>query len=98
MGDSLLRVLAGFALLCTAAGLAYTGLAIVQMRRFRDRTLRRRARFTVPVTVLKPLHGDEPFLHANLASFCEQDYRGYQVIFGAADPNDPALEVARRVA
>ena len=98
MGDSLLRILAGAALLCTAAGLAYTAMAIVQTRRFRDRTTRRRPRFTVPVTVLKPLHGDEPFLHANLASFCEQDYRDYQVIFGAADANDPALEVARRVA
>jgi ceramide glucosyltransferase len=48
--------------------------------------------------VLKPLYGDEPHLFENLCSFCDQQYPEYQVIFGAADPNDPALQVARRVA
>ncbi len=50
------------------------------------------------VCVLKPLHGDEPELYENLASFCTQDYPGsVRIILGAQDPADPALEIARRV-
>lgn len=52
-----------------------------------------------PVTILKPLHGDEPGLEANLASFCAQDYPApVEVVFGLQRPDDPALAVARRVA
>jgi ceramide glucosyltransferase len=85
------------ALLCTAAGLTYTAMAIAGMRKFRRRICESRSSFSSPVSVLKPLHGDEPHLYENLSSFCEQDYPSFQIIFGAADPNDPALDTARRV-
>jgi ceramide glucosyltransferase len=50
------------------------------------------------LTVLKALHGDEPELYENLASFCTQDYAGpVQLIMGARDSADPALAVAERV-
>ena len=50
------------------------------------------------VTVLRPLHGDEPELFDNLESLCVQDYAGQvQLIFGVADPADPALEAVRRL-
>jgi ceramide glucosyltransferase len=50
------------------------------------------------VSVLKPLHGDEPELYENLASFCAQDYAGaVQLVLGAQDLDDPALAIARRV-
>jgi ceramide glucosyltransferase len=49
------------------------------------------------VTILKPLHGAEPDLCANLVRFCDQDYTGsVQIVFGVDDPADPAVEVARR--
>ena len=52
----------------------------------------------IPVTVLKPLYGDEPALAANLSSFCEQDYRGLvQIVFGVRSAGDSALAVAERV-
>src|SRR5579872_3690533 len=50
------------------------------------------------VSVLKPLCGDEPGLLENLRSFCEQSHTKYELLFGARDANDPALEVARKVA
>ena len=48
-----------------------------------------------PVTVLKPLHGDEPLLEAALASFCAQDYPDFQIVFGVQDGSDPALAIVR---
>jgi ceramide glucosyltransferase len=86
--------IAGYAL--TAAGLAYAAAEIAGMRRFRDRRARP-VQSQPPVTILKPLHGDEPQLYENLRSFCKQSYPRYQVIFGSRDERDPALEVARRL-
>ncbi len=49
------------------------------------------------VTVLKPLHGDEPLLEQALASLCVQDYPDYQVVFGVHDRADQALAAVRHV-
>jgi ceramide glucosyltransferase len=51
-----------------------------------------------PVSILKPLCGVDPGLYENLRAIVEQQHPGFQVIFGAEDPFDPALEVARRLA
>jgi ceramide glucosyltransferase len=50
-----------------------------------------------PVTILKPLRGDEPGLYENLRSFCEQDYPAFQVVFGVRDATDPAVPVVERI-
>ena len=50
-----------------------------------------------PVSVLKPLHGDEPGLEAALRSFCRQRYPAFQLVFGVQDAADPALPVLRRI-
>src|SRR5882762_612037 len=50
-----------------------------------------------PVAILKPIHGMEEQLEKNLASFFEQDYPEYEIIFGARDAENPALAVAERV-
>src|ERR1700758_5288411 len=47
------------------------------------------------VSVLKPLHGDEPGLYENLRSFAEQDYPSVQLVLGVNDPQDGALPAAR---
>ncbi len=51
-----------------------------------------------PLTLLKPLHGIEPGLYANLARFCVQDYPSpVQIVFGVVDPADPAIAIVRRL-
>lgn len=55
------------------------------------------AAFLPPVSVLKPVHGDEPDLEQNLASFFEQDYPEYEILFCARHENDLGLAAARRV-
>jgi ceramide glucosyltransferase len=49
------------------------------------------------ISVLKPLHGDEPGLYENLRSFIEQDYLAVQVVLGVNDPEDGALPAAHAV-
>ncbi len=47
-----------------------------------------------PVTLLKPLCGEEPGLEAALRSFCCQDYPTLQVVFGVHSHDDPAHAIA----
>jgi ceramide glucosyltransferase len=54
--------------------------------------------FTPPLTLLKPLHGAEPGLEADLETFFQQDYPAYEILFCARTPEDEGLETARRVA
>jgi ceramide glucosyltransferase len=88
-------VLATPALVCAVGavlGIVYTLLAAVLIGRFFARPAAQPTSYP-PVTVVKPLHGDEWQLLANLSSFCQQDYEGpVQFLFGVHDSNDPALE------
>lgn len=54
---------------------------------------------TLPgISVLKPLHGAEPALAANLRTIFDQDYGGpVQLIFGARNADDPALTTLAQV-
>ncbi len=54
--------------------------------------------FTPPLTLIKPLHGSEPGLEAHLATFFEQDYPEYEILFCARSADDAGLAAARRVA
>ncbi len=49
------------------------------------------------LTVLKPLHGDEPMLEEALASFCAQDYPVLQIVFGVQSRTDPAIRLVHRL-
>jgi ceramide glucosyltransferase len=50
-----------------------------------------------PVSILKPLKGVDPEIWDSFCSHCEQDYPEFQIIFGVSDPDDPAIEVVRRL-
>jgi ceramide glucosyltransferase len=53
---------------------------------------------TPPVSVLKPLCGVDQDLASNLRSFYHLEYPSYELIFGAQDPDDPAVSIARAFA
>ena len=82
-------------ILCVA-GIAYCAIALFALMRFAHRPEAMSAQ-RPGVTILKPIAGLEAELFENLCSFCDQDYPQYQVIFGVAQSNDPAIAVIQRV-
>ncbi len=79
------------ALALLSAGYAFAAACLAG--RFRKAASRVPAKCP-PVTLLKPLHFDEPRLKHNLKSFCAQDYAGpVQIVFGVQDPLDPAIRI-----
>lgn len=77
---------------------AYYAFAVYAARAFFRLPPRRLDGPFPPVTVLKPLRGLDHEAYRNFASFCRQDYPEFQIVFGADDANEPALEVARAIA
>ncbi len=85
----------------TAAAIAVAGLAQVAAGWLAARRFAAMARPLPgprpPVTVLKPLCGNEPLLEAALATICTQEYPCFQLVCGVQDPADPAVGVVRRL-
>jgi ceramide glucosyltransferase len=89
-------------LLCSIIGLlsgtAFVILLGAAFVRFRRRSLPAASSETWPrASLLKPLHGLEPGLEANLESFFRQDYPAYEIVFGCRQESDPALAVVEAV-
>ena len=84
-----------------AAGLVLVGLAQAvlgyeALRRFQARALPP-LEARPPVSLLKPLYGDEALLEDALASNCAQVYPGLQIVFGVKTEDDPAVAVVARL-
>lgn len=62
--------------LLAVVGSVYLAVAAIMVGRFARRRASTRPMSAPGVTVLKPLHGDEPGLLDNLVSFCAQEYSG----------------------
>jgi ceramide glucosyltransferase len=89
-------ILAAIAGLCALAGFAQALVGAMLIRRFASAPLRQPSA-RPPVTLLKPLHGDEALLEQALASNCALDYPEYQIVFGVARHDDPALAVVEHL-
>jgi ceramide glucosyltransferase len=70
-----------------------TILAAVRYRGVRPPELRTGA----PISVLKPLAGLDDGLEANLGTFFEQNYPGFEILFAVRSPDDPAIAVVERL-
>ena len=96
MTTDLLQLAAALFALLGAAGLVQCAAGVAALLRF-QRSAAPPASALPPVTILKPLHGDEPLLEEALASACRQDYPGFQIVFGLQDPSDTALPTLQRL-
>ncbi|MGB6973777.1 MAG: glycosyltransferase [Terracidiphilus sp.] len=100
----MLTVLLALAALGLITSTVFAGMALgavpgyLRERKRALEALKTRPGFTPPLTLLKPLHGDEPDLEAHLESFFLQDYPQYEMIFCARTKDDAGLVTARRVA
>ncbi len=94
---TLAELVAAFCLGAAGLGCLYVLMSAILLL-WKTRGRRAAEVVPVPVTILKPLHGDEPGLFARLLSFCTQDYGApVQVVFGVQDPDDPAIEIVHRL-
>jgi ceramide glucosyltransferase len=97
----MMRVLFGFGLLGLLTSTGYCALVLYAVAGFarRRRSIARKSKnFLQPVSLLKPLHGDEAGLEERLESFFRQEYPEYEILFCARQDGDAGLELARRVA
>ena len=85
----------GWLIVLLALGaIGYSLLSILAVHRFAGSRLPPPAR-PEPVTLLKPLHGLEPRLRENLASFLDQDWQApIEMVAGSNQADDPALSMA----
>jgi ceramide glucosyltransferase len=92
-----ITLIATAVILGTVASLVATALCHFCVH-YKLRNRRSNAAYAPPISVLKPLKGVDDGLEQNLASLAEQDYSGpFELVLGAVDPQDPALDVAARI-
>jgi ceramide glucosyltransferase len=86
------------AVLAMAATLMYHAVAHWTLRSMRKRSgTRVEDAVLPPISILKPLKGEDPGLFENLASIARQDYPSFEIIIGTERADDPALRVAERL-
>ncbi len=86
--------------LLTAASVGYYLSVILAGVRFRADAWGRAQRPIAdqpPISILKPIRGADPFLAETLRSHARLAYPSFELVFGVADPADPALDEIERL-
>ena len=97
------KIFLGIALIGTVASTVVLVLSIFGAIKFRRSARRDRALYEQwsanlpPVTVLKPVHGNEARLKENIESFFRLDYPKFEILFAADTADDAALPVIREI-
>lgn len=98
------RVLLAAALLGSLSSTIFLVMVLVAAWRYRrlahagrNRSISIAESSLPPVTILKPVHGMEPRLSENLASFFQQEYPDFEIIFGARAADNAAFRVAEEL-
>ncbi len=94
----LLTVVAAVCALLALAGAAYFALCVWAAGRFRRQVAEAvLTDFEPAVTILKSLKGLDLHMYAAFRSHCLFDYPEYELLFGASDPDEPALTLVARL-
>jgi ceramide glucosyltransferase len=87
-------LLLAIAAIGTISSTVFFVLALLGAARYQRDTARNKLPSAIaPVSVLKPLHGLEPGLRANLESHFTQDHPDFELVFCARHDDDPALRI-----
>lgn len=82
----------------TAATMAWCLLVLVAAISFRISARKPLSDFAPAVSILKPVKGLDPGMYEAFRSHCLQTYpSGYELIFGAGSPDDPAVEAVNQL-
>ena len=83
-------------LLCLCS-IAYYSVTIAAAVDFFFHSPEHRSNVHPPVSILIPICGSNDSTYANLASFCQQDYPDYQIVFGIQSPQDSSIQVVKQL-
>jgi ceramide glucosyltransferase len=87
-----------FVWLMFLSSLGFYVAAILSAIRFSRRPAQERSsEFAPHVSVLKPVHGVDFGSEENFASFCNQSYANFEILFAANDESDPAVPLIRKL-
>lgn len=91
-------VIASITAILSLAGLGYYLAALWGVRAFVRAVRAPVSAFCPPVSILKPVKGLDPEMHAAFRSHCLQNYAGeYEVLFGVGSMEDPAIEAIQKL-
>ncbi|WP_026100378.1 bacteriohopanetetrol glucosamine biosynthesis glycosyltransferase HpnI [Fortiea contorta] len=83
-------------ILCLAAVIFY-GYGIYAAIAFIRHPQSINSQFHPAISILKPVCGLDRDTQTNLASFCQQDYPEYQIVFAVRDRHDPVIAVVEKL-
>jgi ceramide glucosyltransferase len=89
---------------CALAGIAYYVVALWSASAYRQDCRvqvkppeESSANISPPVSILKPLKGEDPEIYESFRSHCLQAYPQYEIVFGVSQADDPAVRAVERL-